>query len=338
MILLAIFIISSCHNAREKDNTPEVIHVKTGKVEKRKVSIPIRSSGMLASDEEIKLSFKSGGIIENIPVNDGHKVGKGELLASLDLSEIEARLKQAEQALEKARRDYQRVQNLYRDSVATLENLQNAETALEVARSDFRIAEFNYRHSKIHAPSKGIILRRLAEENEMVAAGQPIFIFASGEGNWIIRTGITDKDIVKLSTGDSARIHFDPYPGQSFLAFVSEIGEMADPYTGTYEVELSMEPTDKKLVNGFIGRIMIFPSVQNEFLMIPVDALREANGQQGYAYVLREDGSHQKKKLILGEIIDDKIIVKSGISEDQQVITEGSVYLDEDSKIQLIRE
>jgi multidrug efflux system membrane fusion protein len=336
MLMAAGCFVFSCKNGVQKDTAPEIIKVKTAKVEKKAVSIPIRCSGLLASEKEMKLSFKTGGIIEDIFVDEGMGVNSGKLLARLDLSEIEAQVEQAVQGLEKAKRDFQRVQNLYKDSVATLENLQNAETALNIAKSNFQIASFNKDHSEIYAPSNGTILKRMAEENEIVGAGQPVFIFASTEGNWIIRSGITDKDIVKLSLGDSARVNFDAYPQQSFQAAVTEIGEFADPYTGTYEVEFSLEPCTQKLVNGFVAKLDIFPSVKNDFMLLPISALREANGYRGFVYVMK-DGKHHKQRVKLGPIVDGKVIVVSGINDGEDVITEGSAYLNNDSKIELVQ-
>ncbi len=334
-ILATALCFYSCDNGEKKENKVELVKVKTVLVEKKEVNIPVRTSGILASENEIKLSFKTGGIIKNINVDDGDYVEAEKKLASLDLSEIKAKVNQAGLALNKAERDYQRVQNLYQDSVATLENLQNAETALNVAQSDYRVASFNLRHSEIRAPSKGTILRRLSEENEIVAAGQPIFLFASTGGKWIIKTGITDKDIIRISLGDTAWVHFDPYPQHKFPAKITEIGSSADPYTGTYKVELSLQETDKKLVNGFIAKVGIFPSVRKQFNVIPVDALVNANEYNGYVFII-EDGKHKRRKVNLGDIINGEIIVNKGIEEGAKIVVDGANYLQDDSIIEII--
>jgi multidrug efflux pump subunit AcrA (membrane-fusion protein) len=132
--------------------------------EKHRVTVPLRETGQLTAKSRIKLSFKTGGLIAKITVDDGATVKKGDLLASLDLSEIEARVREASLAYDKAVRDYRRVYNLYRDSVATLEQLEHIRTARDIAWSNLRIARFNLKHSVIRAPSDGKILRAFATE------------------------------------------------------------------------------------------------------------------------------------------------------------------------------
>ena len=109
--------------------------------------------GKLASKEELKLSFKTGGIISEIFVDEGQTVKKGQVLAKLNLSEIQAQVNQAILGLDKAERDYRRANNLYKDSVVTLEQLQNTTTALDIAKSNVKIAEFNLQFSTIKAQS-----------------------------------------------------------------------------------------------------------------------------------------------------------------------------------------
>lgn len=337
LISVAGIFLFSCGNEEKKENAPELVKVKTTFAEKKRTAIPVRSSGILAAKKEMKLSFKTGGIIEDIYVDEGEDVQSGAILARLDPSEIRARVKQAELALNKARRDYKRVENLYQDSVATLENLQNAETALNIAQSNHTIAQFNLEHSEIKAPSRGAILRRLSEEHEIVAAGEPVFLFASAEGKWIIRTGITDKDIIKLNQGDSAYIYFDPYPGESFLANIMEVGSSADPYTGTYEVELSLCATEKKLANGFIARVEIFPSGQIENITVPVDAIVDASNYTGYVFAI-EKGKPVKRKLKLGSLIDGDVIVYGGLKVGDEFVVEGCEYIQDESIIEIVND
>jgi len=125
------------------------------KVVREEISLPVRSIGIVATSEEIRLSFKTGGIIAHAYVNEGQSVKAGQLLAELNLSEITAQVNQAENGYEKALRDFTRAKNLFADSVATLEQYQNAETGLNVAKSILDAAQFNLVHSRIKAPAMG---------------------------------------------------------------------------------------------------------------------------------------------------------------------------------------
>ena len=88
----------------------------------------------------MKLSFKTGGIVGKIFVREGDRVRKGDLLASLDLLEINANADQAKIAYDKAVRDYIRAENLLKEGATTLEKKQNAETAMNMAENSLEIA------------------------------------------------------------------------------------------------------------------------------------------------------------------------------------------------------
>ena len=219
--------------------------------------IALIASGVLASESEMNLSFKVGGIVQSVLVREGQSVQRGQLLARLDLAEINAQVSQARNALKKAERDLQRAENLYRDTVATLEQKQNAETAYEVAQANLEIAEFNQRYATVVAPVTGKILKKMVEPSELVSPGQPLFVLGSSgrQGAQVIKIGLADQDIVQVALGDSANIGFDAFPQRTYPGRVTEVAEAANPATGTFEVELTLdEQFYPELKNGFVGK------------------------------------------------------------------------------------
>jgi RND family efflux transporter MFP subunit len=311
------------------------IPVKVISIKKEFLSFPVRTSGSLASKTEMKLSFKTGGIINRIAVDEGQTVQKGQLLAQLNLSEIESAVNQARLGLEKAERDLKRAENLYADSVATLEQLQNARTAVDYARSQLRIAEFNRQYSQIVAPAKGKILKKLAEEHEMIAPGYPLFLFSSIESDWVLRVSLTDVDVVKIQVYDSAVIHFDAFPNSSFNATVSEIAKVSDPYTGTYEVELRLVSKDKNFFSGLIGKAEIIPSQKKEYEVLPYSALHDADDMGGYIY-LAHDSLFEKKHIDILSLSDSMIYFKCDVYGTEKVIVDGGEYLNPGSVIEIV--
>ena len=227
-------------NNEEIPTETKIQKVKTVKAKVIDYQKVVFASGLLASEEEMKLSFKTGGIIQKIYVNEGQHVKKGQLLAKLNLNEISAQAQQAQIgqqqaqinidnakiALKIAERDYRNAMGLYKDSVATLEQLENAELQVENAKNqleaaeaglnynqkNIQIADFNVNYSKIVAPTNGIILKQVAESNELVGSGTPVFIFGSKDKAQVIRVNLTDKDIININFGDKAGIQFDAYP------------------------------------------------------------------------------------------------------------------------------
>lgn len=332
-ILFSLLIIAGCKTPVREEPAEPRISVRTIIVHSSEISEPIRCTGILSTKLESRLSFKTGGIIERILVDEGQNVKSGQLLAELNLEEINSQVSQAGLVLEKARRDYRRAENLYKDSVATLEQFENAGTALEVARANNRIARFNLQYSAIRAPAEGKILKRIAEVNEIIAPGHPVFLFASTKNVWIVRANLTDRDVVRVQMLDSARISFDAYRDEVFIGLISEIGTVADPYTGTYEVEIQLLRNPEKLVSGFIARLDIYPGDRKERVLVPYEALIEGTGSTGYVYVV-ENGIHTRRKISIGSFLDEGILVKSGLSGGEEIIIQGVPYLREGSEIE----
>lgn len=315
------------------------IPVKLATIAAMAKTTPVVTSGVLAAKAEIKLSFKIGGIIEQMYAQEGGYVQRGQLLAKLEQAEIQAQVNKAQSALAKARRDLKRVKNLYRDTVATLEQLQNVTTAKEVAESDSRIARFNQKYALIYAPVSGKILKKFSEKSELVAPGNPVYMLASTEQAQVLRVGLTDKDVVKLKPGDRARVRFDAYPQEEFEAIISEIAESADPRTTTFEVEVQLVNPQKPLKNGFIGKVQISPSQNPRGYKIPMGALVEAHQKTAFIYIPNAAYTKAiKVPVVPVEIGKDYLIVNfpKGLDPSREVIVDGASYLAHQANIKVV--
>jgi RND family efflux transporter MFP subunit len=337
LFLLVSLIHVACKQTGDiKDNLAiSATAVKVTRAKKYEVAFPVRSSGILSSKKEMKLSFKTGGIIEKIFVDEGQYVRKGQVLATLNLSEIEAQVDLAELGVEKAERDLKRAENLYRDSVATLEQYQNAQTALNYSKSQLQVAQFNRDYSMIKAPADGKILKRLAEGNEMIAPGHPLFLFGATESDWVLRIALADVSLIRIEAGDYAAIEFDAFPGKEFTAEVTEIATSSDPYTGTYEVELSIIHPESDFVTGLIGTARIIPKHRDNYLGLPVRAVHEAEAEKAYIFIAR-DTTYFKQAIRIAAITDSLIYFTAELDPASEIIVDGAEYLKTNKGIHII--
>lgn len=338
--LLFLLVPRACKGPEEGNlENNEAISVIIKKVEATSYQVPVRVSGILATSTEMKLSFKTGGIISELSAGEGKAVRAGEILAVLDLSEIRAQVMQAEIGLEKALRDKNRARNLYQDSVVTLEQYQNAVSAYELAKSQKQIADFNLQHSSIKAPTDGKIMKVLVETNEVIGPGYPAILFASTENDWVVRAAITDKDIVKLSIGDSARISMDAFPGLTFPAEVSELASGADPQTGSYEAELKIKKAHKQFRTGYFSRADIFPADLKYALVVPLESLVNASDHRAFVFVFSPEdntegkGTVVKRPVNTGRILGDRVVVIKGLSEGEWIVSQGAKFLRADMEV-----
>lgn len=335
-IILPLVVLSACSDKKVAVESDDAVKVVTVYVDEKQIVDPIHSVGKVYSKAEAKLGFKTGGIIKNILVDEGQVVRKGQVLAVLNLSEIEATQNQARLGYEKAKRDFGRAQNLYKDSVATLEQLENAKTQLDYAKSTLEIADFNIKYSKIVAPENGKILKRLAERNELIGSGHPVFIFGSSADDWVVRANISESQIFSISENDKAKVKLDAYPNKEIEAKITEIGTFADPYTGTYEIELTISNKDIKLASGLFARFDIFPSETELYDVIPVNSLVEANEREGFVYKIEKNNVVVREKVNIMNIHNEVMYVQSELVKGDRVVTEGSGYISSNSKIEIV--
>ncbi len=289
----------------------------------------------MASSEEAKLSFKIGGIIQKIYVAEGQKVGKGQLLASLNMTEIDAQVSQAKYGVEKAERDFKRVESMYKDTAATLEQMQNATTGFDVAKQNLQIAQFNRSYAQITSPIDGAVIKKMANEGELTGPGTPIFYITSNrQGDWVVRVGVSDKDWARLKVGDKATVTLDAYPTETFMGSVKKLAPAADPMNKLYEIEVKINPHGKRFAAGLFAKVELKPAQSRPYVMVPIEAIVEGNGKDAFVYIL--DDSRKKVKRIpvqIGFVDGDKVLVTNGLDNISEVITSGSAFLTESSSV-----
>lgn len=311
----------------------ERVAVRTVPVVKRQAALPIHASGILTSSAEQRLSFKTGGVIQRIYVDEGSSVRPGQLLAALDKTEIDAQVSQAEQALGKAERDLGRVQGLYRDSSATLELVENATTARDVARETARIASFNRRYAEIRATRGGKIIKKLMNEGEITGPGLPVLVlFETGKNDWVVRIQVSDRDWAQLRPGLAARVTLDAYPGVPFNGQVDDLAPAAEPTSGLYNVDIRLSPGNHRLAPGLFATVDVSPVQAAQYAVIPVEALVEGEGQSAFVFTI--DGETVRKVPVKVAFLDgDQAVIASGLENVTEVVTTGAPYLNEKKKV-----
>ncbi|MBA4070574.1 MAG: hypothetical protein C0497_01875 [Gemmatimonas sp.] len=360
--LLALLALSACGGGAEGRNAPPetVIPVQMADVVPAGQSAPVTASGTLGAKDEVTLSFKIGGIVGKVMVDDGARMRRGQVLAALDQREIDALLAKAAAGAEKARRDAQRVERLYRDSVVTLAQLQDAQTARDAAEADLRAARVNQEYATIVAPADGVVLMRLASAGQMVGAGTPVIQFASNARGSVLRAGVSDRDAVRLTVGDRAEVAFDAVPGKIFRGKVTQVGASADPRTGVYVVEILLEGV-QALPSGLVGRAVIAlrdrgtvrerararKPISDSGLLgaaaltdgavyaIPAEALAEGNKARGSVYTVDASGTRARRVTVaLVGLAGDKVLVR-GLDGVPRVVRNGATWLSDSARVEI---
>jgi RND family efflux transporter MFP subunit len=339
--VVTVFIVQSCVDSsgqgKSIPKTAEPIPVKVIALSKSSADAHIITSGQLTTDDEATLGFKTGGVVQAVYVREGDRISKGQVLATLDLTEINAIADQAKLGFEKAERDLARVKNLYKDSVATLEQLQNTETAYELAKAQLNSVNFNRSFSQIKAPASGFVLKKFVNAGQVVGVGDPV-LRTNGAGNsqWILKSGVSDKQWSGIKVGDNATVSVDAFPGKTFEGKVIRKSETADQATGAFTVEIGVRRSDVKFAAGMFASADLHTSKTTTSWTIPYDAVLDANGNDGFVFTTSDSKTAVKTPVTIESFNNESIRISQGLENADALIVSGSAYLTDQSPITIV--
>jgi membrane fusion protein, multidrug efflux system len=295
---------------------------------------PVVTSGVVAPRDELRLAFKVAGVVNRIRVREGDTVRRGQELATLELGEIDAEVEQAQRLAEKAERDRVRGEELRAARLISEGDVERLRTDAQVASARLRATRFNRQYAVIIAPRDGVVLRRRAEEQQVLAAGQDVLVLGPAAGGFVVRAGLADRDIVKLRAGDRARVTLDAWPGVELAGRVSELPGAASEDTGLFNVEVALESPGVSLVSGLMARLTIEPALaaESKLAYVPIAAIVEANGPRAAVFV-PVDGVARRREVEVAFITADAVALRAGLDPGDTVITGGALYLADGERI-----
>lgn len=340
-----VSVISIFYSCKEEDKAKnslavaDVIPVKISSVSAFELPKKISATGLVSTENEAKYSFKIGGVISRVYVEEGQFFRKGQLLATLNSTEIAAGLAQSSLNVEKAQRDYERAVNLYKDSVFTLEQLQNTKTALDIAQKAKEAIAFNERYSQIFAAADGFVSQKIASEGEVIGPGMPVLAIneTQGNNNYLLRVGVTDREWAIINVGQTATVTLDGYADKKVDAIVFRKSQTADHALGSFQIELKLKLKDIKPAVGMFGKAEIATNQDENVKVIPYGSLVEADGDR--AFVFTPDGANKVKKIpvTISKIDNQQVYLREGLDGVKEIVISNSAYLNEKSTITIIR-
>jgi multidrug efflux system membrane fusion protein len=299
----------------------------------------IATNGIVAIKGEMRLSFKVAGIIKSIRVREGQEVKQGDRLAEIELTEVNAEVEQAHQLAEKAKRDLERGERLYQDQVISLEQLQDLRTQASVSSAQLKGAEFNRGYAVITAPGDGVILRKLAEDRELASAGQTVLILGTKDRGYVVRAALSDREVVQLKLGDPAEIRMDAYPRQTIAGTLAEVAGASDPRSGMFPIEVRFDSVPVTLASGLVAKLNLHPASSRvrQLTYVPIAAVVEGNGDRASVFVI--EGDRVKRRPIrVAFIAPTAVAIDEGVQPGERVVTDGSLYLEDGERIEVVTE
>ena len=334
VLMTASAVIAAGCNSAAKDVPVPATPVRVAVATAGPAAPSIRTNGLLANKDEMRLAFKVGGVIKQLAVAEGEPVRKGRKLAEIEQTEVNAQVEQALQAAEKAKRDEVRGERLFADKVISLEQLEDLRTQAAMVEAALNSARFNWNYAAIVAPRDGTVLRRLAQERELVAAGAPVLIFGAQDRGFVVRAGLADREIVQVRIGDAVHVRLDALPDAKLEGKITEIASAAEPASGMFDIEVALAAKELPLKSGLVAKLTIVPASASsgERVYVPIGAIVEGDGRAARLFVLDKDRA-RRRDIEVAFIEGAIVALASGVDAGEQVITDGALYLEDGERV-----
>ncbi|MCU0886476.1 MAG: efflux RND transporter periplasmic adaptor subunit [Rubritepida sp.] len=307
-------------------------------------------AGIVQPQSEVQLAFRIPGRMVERLANVGERVQAGQVLARLDraneentLRSARAALLAAEAALVEARNDHWRQAELLRSGFTTrarydqaTQRLQAATSQVESTQANYAIARDRVGYTELYADAPGIVTARRAEQGDVVAAGQPIFVLAREDGrDAVFAVPAALKDAAPANPRVTVFLTTDP--GVRAMGRVREVSPSADPVTGAFEVRVGLTdpPAGLRLGSTVTGQVTLADAGGID---LPAGALFRAEGQPAVWVVEPRARTVALRPVEVARHDSARVVVARGLERGDLVVTAGVQALRPGQTVRLLGE
>jgi len=325
-----------------------------------------RFSAVIQPYEQVDLSFRVGGYVQSIAqtrsidgraraIQDGDKIGRGAVLARLNSSDYDARVQQAKAAvsetetlLAKAELDRNRSTKLFQSQSLTrpeydnaMSNYEATSARLQSARARLTETTVSAGDTLLRAPFSGTILKRNISTGSLAAPGMTAFVIADTSAVKAV-FGVPDRLIPGMKLGNTLTLRTEALSDRELRGRITRVSAAADPKSRVFEVEVSIPNREEQLKTGMVAALVIedkSPEIGSP--VIPISAIvGSARQPGGYAVFF---AAHESSGLVarlrdvqLGRTLGNLVVIKSGLTPGDQVITTGAGLLRDGDRVQVL--
>ena len=332
-MVLSVMLICSCTGKKEHDSKAPT-RVMT-EVASTAMSMNGQTYvGMVEECEATAVSFTGMGVVKRVLVNEGQAVGRGQLIAEMDDTQARNLLSGAEATLAQANDALERYKMLH--DAGSLPEVQWVEIQSKVAqaKSQYEVARKNLADCRLTAPVSGVIGKKLIGAGETALPSQAVVTILD-ISSVKVKVAIPETEIGGISGNTSSIIKVEAI-GRSFEGGRIEKGVQADALTHTYDIRIHVANRERKLLPGMVASVLFSSDkreVKSEKLSMPVTAVQKQADGNLFVWTVGKDSTAHRTTITTGETLGNRIVVASGISEGERIVTEGYQKLSEGTNV-----
>lgn len=314
------------------------VHVRVAKVKTSAISQQTTVSGVLSAFRKATIAAEVGGRVMVRHVEPGDTVRAGQAMITLDnerakiaRDEAAARKQTQQVVLAEARNELKRAENLVQKqfiSEDTLETLrfavQRAQTELNAAQAGLASAERAFKDTVIRAPFHGSAEFVHVQQGDFLNPGAQVATLVDFS-RVRVHAGVTAREAAMLQDSATAQLGLEALGSRTFTGQVHSIARLADPATGTYNVEIWLDNDTNLLREGMIASVRLPYASEARTLVVPSAAVFRREGTMHVFTVA--DGRAHLQAVETGRTNGPVVEVVAGLDQGQQVVIEGQFAL-----------
>lgn len=346
-MILAVIVASGCspknENTKQSEETDSVKTVT--KVEKVKI-ITLRSeetgrdveySSTLNAFEEVHFAPSTPARIDNIFVEVGSRVKKGDLLVQMDRTQLQQALIQ----LKNLETDYKRLDTLQKVGSITQQQFDQISTQYEVAKTN---ADFLRQNTQLRAPFDGVISGKYYEEGEMYSgvpnttAGKAAILSIVQINPLKAIVSIPETYFPLVSTGMNTIVTCDTYAGKKYTGEIFRKYPTIDPASHSFQVEIKVDNPGEKLRPGMFCRVFLELGKVKAVVVPALTVLKMQGSNDRYVFV-EQNSVARRITVTLGQRFDDMVeIISPELKEGDHLVIFGQARLLDGVPVEVIPE
>jgi RND family efflux transporter MFP subunit len=254
------------------------------------------------------------------------------------VEQAKAQLMTAQTNHEKAQKDLKRFEDLFKEQIATQNDIENArlaaraaEAQLKGAEATLKLAQRQYDDTAIKATLSGRLADRYVNEAAMVMPGDKIAVMVDAR-NMKLRTSVAENEVALVKAGQPVEVFADALPGVKFSGKVFSVAQKANSER-TYPVEVLVQnDKNESLKSGMFGRATVQVLSAGDALAVPSEAVLSDGAHNNYVFV-EDEGVAKRLDVKLGLQQDGKVQITSGLSGGARLIVSGQQRLADGAKV-----
>lgn len=281
-------------------------------------------TGVMEAIKDANLSPELNGQIQEVLVDRGARVRKGQLLVKLNTEVTEKSIEEVKTNLELASMLYEKQKELWKQNIGSELQYLEAKNAKESLEARLATLEKQLEMANITAPFSGIIEDIIVKEGELASPGMPLLRLVNLS---VMRVSarVSEAYIRSVQTGDQVQIRIDAYPDMKIMGKISRLGEVIDQQTRTFTLEVELDNPGKKLKPNMLTSVRIKDYEDKNALVVPSIILKQDFNGTFLFCVSKEEGSSKARKVYVesGITVQDLTRIESGLSPEDLVISKG---------------